>query len=48
VAALTPVDFLAAAAPDALLPSRIQMAFTLAYQTKAPAAQRIQEVMTCN
>jgi cytochrome d ubiquinol oxidase subunit I len=30
VAALTPLDFLAAT-PDALLPSRIQMAFTLAY-----------------
>jgi cytochrome d ubiquinol oxidase subunit I len=31
VAALTPLDFLAATAPAALLPSRIQMAFTLAY-----------------
>ena len=31
MAALTPLDFLAAGAPDALLPSRIQMAFTLAY-----------------
>ena len=29
--ALTPLDFLAASAPAALLPSRIQMAFTLAY-----------------
>jgi cytochrome d ubiquinol oxidase subunit I len=31
VAALTPLELLVAAAPDALLPSRIQMAFTLAY-----------------
>lgn len=31
MAGLTPLDFLAAAEPAALLPSRIQMAFTLAY-----------------
>ncbi len=31
MAALTSLNFLAATAPDALLPSRIQMAFTLAY-----------------
>ena len=28
---MTPLDFLAASAPAALLPSRLQMAFTLAY-----------------
>jgi cytochrome d ubiquinol oxidase subunit I len=31
VAALTPLELLVGGAPDALLPSRIQMAFTLAY-----------------
>src|SRR5260370_40014195 len=31
VTALIPFDFLAASAPAALLPSRIQLAFTLAY-----------------